>query len=42
MSLLGTHTKIHNNSWKTTTNRNPLVTEMLQKQPFTITEVPTA
>jgi len=42
MSLPGKHTKIHNNSWKTTANRNPLVTEMLQKQAFTITEVPTA
>jgi len=29
--------KIHNDSWKITTNRNPLVTEVPQKQAFTIT-----
>ena len=42
MSLLSTHTKIHDDSWKTTTNRNPLVTEMPQKQAFTQIEVTTA
>jgi len=34
--VIARYTKIHNDRWKITTNRNPLVTEVPQKEAFTI------